>query len=440
MRIVRFLWGDLSPEDLKKFSLLSLGFFFIIGSWWPLKTLKDTLFLTMVGPQYQPTAKSVSVFLFFPLVLFYSFLVDFVSKEKLIYIFTFFYGILGLVFVYFMSDPQIGIPNTIAHPSRLFGWLFYVFSESYISLILAVYWSFVNDITTPESAQKGYGMLMFGNQFGGFLATLIGNYYSRDAALFTVRAPRMAFVSICMFFLVGIIVFLVTHLLPKENFQGYAATARRHPHEEQVSFFDGLRVLFTNPYIMGIFGVIFFQEIIGSVMTYQMQLLASSTYPSAGELNRFLFDFGLAVQMIAALFALFGTSFFQRRFGIALCLLAYPALLAALVVWYWYAPALEVIFCTLLVAKALNYALNQPAKEVLYIPTSRTIKYKSKAWIDMFGLRFAKWMGSEVNKVIGSSISGVGIFSLGIIGLWAFMSRLLGAAYDKAVKSKIYFE
>ncbi len=441
-KIIQFLWGDLSSDEIKKFSLLGLGFFFIIGSWWPLKTLKDTLFLSMVGPEYQPKVKIASLIIFFPLVLLYSFLVDFVAKERLIYLFSIFYGVTGLGFVYFMMHPTIGVSNTIANPNRLFGWFFYLFAESYISLMLAVYWSFTNDITTPDEAKKGYGLIIFGNQFGGFLSTLVANYVSQDTENFAVLAPYITLSSVIMFFLIGVVVFIIKRTIPLTTYHEYKKITEQELHipEEKIGFFDGLRALFTTPYITGIFGIIFFQEIVSTIMSYQMFCLVSTTFSSSGLVNKFLFDFALAVQIIAALFALFGTSFVQRKFGITFSLVSYPLLLAGLMMAYCYSPTLDIIFYGLLVAKALNYALNQPAKEVLYIPTSQSIKYKSKAWIDMFGLRFAKAIGSNINRTIGKLVFYVGGFSLGIIGLWVCMAAMLGAAYNKAVQNKEYFD
>ena len=48
------------------------------------------------------------------------------------------------------------------------------------------------------------------------------------------------------------------------------------------------------------------------------------------------------------------------------------------------------------ILKALTYALNEPSKELLYMPTSDAIKFKAKAWIDVFGARSMKALGSFI--------------------------------------------
>ena len=436
--IIQTLWGDLKGKELLKYILLAIGLFFLIGSYWPLKTLKDSIFINIVGPLYLPQAKLASLTLFFPLVLLYSKLVDMVSKEKMIYILVGFYGAVGLILVYYLHHPIIGLHNTAVSVDRYIGWAFYLFVESYISLMVSVYWSFINDITTPESAHKGYGLIFFGSQLGGFLLTLLGNFLSFDTTQYAHRVPIIALLSIAMFFMVAVIVFILKHMVGNEHLSGYQS---RVPETQgidkpQIAFLDGLRVLVTKPYVMGIFVLIFFQELITTLVGFQMLLLVKSTYVDPGVVNKFLFEFNLAIQTLACLFSLLGTSYFQRSFGIKFCLIAFPVLLGLSFIGYLVHPALSTIFYVMLIAKALNYALYQPAKEILYIPTSKNIKYKAKAWIDMFGLRFAKATGSGISSFIGPVARLVGGTCLGIIAVWIVLAGLVGNIYKKVINNK----
>ena len=442
-RIIRALWGNLKGDELKKFALLALGFFFLIGSYWPLKTLKDSIFANIVGPQYIPYAKLLSLTLFFPLVLAYSKLIDHVSKEKMIYMLVGFYGALGLVFVAYFYHPVIGLQNTSVGAHRLIGWLFYLYVESFISLMVSLYWSFINDVTTPESAKSGYGMIIFGTQLGGFLFTLLGQRLSADPSRYAQTAPLIALICILVFFLIAATVFVLQHVVNKEHLQSYEEKHNLEKTDEakkapSVGFLDGLKVIVTHPYVAGIFGLIFFHEFTSTIMSFQLISIAKTTYPSAGMFNKFMFDYALAVQGIACLFGLVGTSFFQRKFGIKFCIVAYPLLLGLFICGHIINPSLSSIFYVMLIAKAINYAFNQPAKEVLYIPTSRNIKFKSKAWIDMFGLRLSKGVGSVINKIPYANIPFAIV--LGMIFLWTFLSNSLGNYFQKVVSDKKLIE
>lgn len=439
LKVVKFFWGDLQGKELLKFFLLSLGFFFIIGAFWPLKTLKESIFINIVGPLYLPYVKLISLALLFPVVLFYSKLVDMLEKEKLIYAVVGIYVVLGFILVYFLCDPVIGLTNTTVSPTRWIGWIYYLFVESFINLILSLYWSFINDITTPESAKKGYGLIAFGTQLGGVLFILLGTYLSNDPTKYAQSVPVITAISVSMFLMVAVVVYILKRFVTKDSPEGYEAiikTKNSTDSKGNVGFHEGLKILLTRPYVAGIFAIIFFQEFVTTVIGFQLSLMAKAFYIDPGAVNKFLFNYALAVQSIACVFALLGTSYFQRKYGIRFCLVVYPILIGAFLVAYLMHPSLHTVTYLMLIGKSLNYAFNQPAKESLYIPTIRNIKYKSKAWIDMFGMRFAKASGSLVNGLMGSYVGIVGMFALGCIGGWIFIAGLVGKTFTKVIEKK----
>lgn len=443
MKVIKFFWGDLQGKELLKFALLALGFFFLIGAFWPLKTLKESIFINIVGTGYLPYVKLVSLFVLFPIVLFYSKLVDLFEKEKLIYIVISIYVFLGFLLVYFLCDPVVGLMNTTVSPHRWIGWVFYLFVESFITLMLSLYWSFINDITTPESAKKGYGLIAFGTQLGGVFFILIGNYLSADPSQYARVVPIITSISVSMFFMIAAVVFVIKHFIIKDTLHGYEEVVKASSGEiakEEVGFAEGLKILLTRPYVAGIFAIIFSQEIITTLMGFQFSIMVKSIYIDPGLVNKFLFNYALLVQGVACLFALFGTSYFQRKYGIHFCLIAYPILLGFSILIYFIHPSLSTITYLMLVAKSLHYAFNQPAKESLYIPTVKNIKYKSKAWIDMFGLRFAKASGSLINGLAGSCLSFVGLVALGFVGIWVLVAELVGKKFTSVIDNKELIE
>jgi AAA family ATP:ADP antiporter len=64
---------------------------------------------------------------------------------------------------------------------------------------------------------------------------------------------------------------------------------------------------------------------------------------------------------------------------------------------------LPVLFVSMSLLKALTYSINDPAKEILYIPTSNAVKFKAKFWIDVVGARVAKAIGSSINTYAGTA-------------------------------------
>jgi AAA family ATP:ADP antiporter len=157
---LRAVWGDLSKEEVKKFGILAFTLFLIIGAYWLLRVMKNPTFDLLVGYEWQPVAKFASVFSVVLVVLIYSKLVDYFSAVSLFWVLGLMYG-LGFIFIgYFINRPEMLVvsPNSFFAPlfswipGRGFGWFTYLFLESFGSIFVALFWSFVASRTTAESA------------------------------------------------------------------------------------------------------------------------------------------------------------------------------------------------------------------------------------------------------------------------------------------------
>ena len=63
----------------------------------------------------------------------------------------------------------------------------------------------------------------------------------------------------------------------------------------------------------------------------------------------------------------------------------------------------EAVFLAMLLLKGFSYCLNNQCKEILYQPTSSNVKFKAKSWIDVFGARGSKALGSVVTNAFSDS-------------------------------------
>ena len=136
----------------------------------------------------------------------------------------------------------------------------------------------------------------------------------------------------------------------------------------------------------------------------------------------------------------------MRRFGLLFCLVVYPLgiglIVSALFVTNFIgintSQLMWFIFLSMIIIKGLNYALNNPTKEVMYIPTSTNIKFKAKSWIDGFGNRSTKAVGAVVTDNLGYSLTKLfnyrTVISLGVVGVWVVVASLLGKKFNKLQK------
>lgn len=414
------LWGDLSGEEFKRFSMLSVTLLFIIGTYWLMRPLKDGIFTSVVGVSYLPYAKMVSFFCILPIVLFYAKLVDLFAKQKLFYILCGLYSTLFLVISFLLRDPQIGLANEVANPNRILGWVVYVAIESFGSLLISLFWSFVASNTEVKSAKKGYGLIIFGAQLGSMAGPLIA-------------AMGAEFFGLPLLTLLVAVFLLVVPFLVKAFIIKYPTSAEKNIKvKKRTSPWEGLRLIATRKYLLGVLAISTLYEVVATYLDMNFKMLAKTVYVSKEAYTAYLGWFGFSTNFMTFVLALVGTSYFIRRFGLTFCLVAYPCC-ASLVVLLCasFSTVLPVFFASVLVMKALSYALNNPCKEIMYIPTSKDVKFKAKGAIDMFGGRSAKATGAGI-AALASNVFILGpAISFGVIGVWAFSALFVGRSNKK---------
>ncbi len=172
------IFGSFSQEEFKKFLRLGFAFSCIIGSYWTLRTLKYAIFCPLVGASEIPYAKMVSLICLVPLVIFYSTLLDRLDRRKMFYTLAGAYGFLIIIFAILLGSEAIGQASCEVVAARtglaywgtkILGYAWYVFVESYGSLIVALFWAIASDTTKPESAKQGFYFVTALGQVGGLL-------------------------------------------------------------------------------------------------------------------------------------------------------------------------------------------------------------------------------------------------------------------------------
>lgn len=447
-KVVRFFWGDMSADELKRFSILSATYFILIGAYWLIRVMKDPIFDLLVGyRQYQPYAKMVSLIFVICAVLFYNKLVDLLKRNVLFYCIALFFGLGFLGLGYSISHADLlsatdgsALANTFAFvPGKLLGWFAYCFIESYGSIMPALFLSIVASTMSTESAKKGYGMIFTFAQLGLILGTwFVANYVGAlgFGILLAVGGAAICILPVLMGW-------YMKHA-PVNRAEKIEASEHK---PAKTGMLEGLKILLSRPYVSGLLVVTTMYEIIGTIVEYQMGICATEVYPKSVDGGAAFAWFkalnGMVLGVLALLFALLGTSFLMRKYGLKFCLISYPTLIGVTVttIFGFYMAGFGIyflmwaFFIAVILFKGLSYTLNNPAKEVMYIPTSKDVKFKAKSWIDGFGGRTAKGVGATVTGSLGGDLSTLLVFgtfaSLGLVAFWIFVATYVGNTFNK---------
>ncbi len=445
------IFGTFNQEEFKKFLRLGFAFSCIIGCYWTLRTLKYAIFCPLVGASEIPYAKTVSLICLIPLVMFYSTLLDKLNRRTMFYTLASAYAVMIIIFALLLSSESIGEASYQLVAARtgfaslgtkILGYAWYFFVESYGSLLVALFWAIASDTTKPQSAKQGFYLVTALGQVGGILGPVS---IARLPRYFGLATNGLAIAACSLITLLAI--FAVKNFFtqtPKELLTSYHATPDKDA-KEKPGLAEGLKLLVSKKYLLGIFAAIAFFEIIVTIFDLHFQILASATY-SGTDLTEYLGWYGSSVNLVTLISLLLGISNITKYFGLRVSLVLMPIITACAITGFITFDSLTFLFILMVGSKALNYGLNGPAIKQLYIPTSHDVRFKAQAWIETFGSRGAKEAGSIFNMslkplqahfgLIAGRLHHIALSSyLGysLVIAWFFIALFLGKTYKKAI-------
>ncbi len=432
-------------HELKKLLLLGGTFFFIIGTYSVIRPLKTSVFLGLVGKEYQPLTKLITIIALIPVLFLYSKIVDRLRRYQVVYYFLIFYAVIITMIALMLMHPVIGLQNTDTSPFRIFGWIFYLLIDLFPVLTVSTFWAFANSISTPEYAKKSYGKIVAFSRVGGIITPLVSWFVIEKITVPHVKSiPILMIASAILLIFACLCVIRIRKVVPGYLLHGYEAvykTEKEKTKEKKgVGILEGLKLMLTQPYVMGIFALVYIYEAISVILDYQMQVQMSvATNNSVSGMSSYMFLYTASFQVLGLVFSLFGTSALLKKIGVRFCLFIMPIgtilMMLGLISW----PGLSTIFVIMVLLRALHYGFNAPVREILYIPTTKDIKFKSKAWIESFGRTLSKTSGSAFNFAYrGTAYLLLTRINAGlIIGLsvvWGIVTFFIGRRYSNTIK------
>jgi ATP:ADP antiporter, AAA family len=451
--ICRFNFGNFEKEEFKKFLRMGVIFALIIGVYWTLRPLKDALFIQLVDRLQLPYAKTVSVLCLLPLVMFYTKLLERTSRERMLIILPSFYGIMVLVFSGLMLFAQVSSQEIAAYDmvprlaTRTLGYIWYVFVESFGSLVVALFWAFAADSTEPTQAKRGFPLVVAIGQMGGIICP-----YTIGGLPHRLGLKNDVVSMLILGFLILLIIPMVRYFLratPKSLLTAFhGKNEKAEESKQEPGFLEGLKLMLQHRYLMAIFAANFIYEVVVTIFDFNFKVAAGSQYTGVA-LSNYLSLYGSSVNIVSLLCLLLGISNITRFLGVGVALAAMPIIVGFALFGFLALDSLTFLFGLMVGSKAINYALNGPALKQLYIPTTPDVRFKAQAWIETFGSRASKEAGSLFNMLLAPLQSAFGVAlgrarylmlsgSLGfpLLAFWLIVAIFLGRKFRRAVEEK----
>jgi len=413
-------------------AVLMFGYFFlVISSFWILKPLKKGLFIrfydvqgfdigdmVLTAAQAEQIAKVLNMVVAFVAVAVFTLLSRSLRRQQLTYVFSVFfivcYGFYGVL---------------LANQSAGLVWSFYLFGDLYSTLMVATFFVFLNDSVASDVAKRLYGLIGLGGVSGGWFGSEVLRAKISDFSL-----TEWMWICLGIAVVIMVIAGVVGQLVDAEP-EDDADIPLDPVSQNSNPAFEGARLVFHSPYLLSIVAIVGIYEMVSTIIDFQFSATISH-YLEGDEIGKqfatvfaFTNRFAFVVQILL-------TSFVMTRFGVGIALLFLPVAVLLGSVGFLVLPTLWMGSALNTCDNGFSYSINQSAKEVLYVPTTREEKYKAKAFIDMFVQRFAKALAVGLSLFITLMFSGfeslrwLSLISVVLLVFWILAVRYVGRHFN----------
>ena len=321
-------------------------------------------------------------------------------------------------------------------PLAITGIVGYLVTESYGSLVIVLFWSFTLSSSSSDQAKRCFPFIITIAQVGTILGSGLVASGLENSTLFII--------CLCSLLSIMFTIHYFVKTVP------VAAEIQNNSLKQKPDIFSGLKLIFAHPYLAGVLIISTFYKTAKSIINYQMKSQADIV-PGV-DFKVFMGKYGMYVNTLTFLITLLGTARLIKRFGLRFCLLVSPVMYGcALILLYGYYQTnpeplylLQATFWAVIVLAALSYAVNNPTKEMMYLPTSKDAQFKAKGLIDMFGGRAAKGTAATLCNALnvkGDALLSVThlmtygtLVSMGIVGAWMVAAVFVGIKNSQLIK------
>ncbi len=427
---------NIKKEELPFSLLMGSYFFLVITSFWIVKPIKKSLFISyykategfdlfgwhMLGSQAELLAKVLNMVVAAVAVTVFTWLARKYVRQQLTIIFSLFSIACFVLYSVLVKNPG---GTTV--------WSMYLFGDLYSTLMVPTFFAYLNDSVTGDQAKRLYGLVGFGGVLGGAVgATTLAAFIKQ------VSNPTWMLILAGVAVIIIIVAVLASRMIPSK---GKAPEAKATTEKKQGNAaLEGARLALKSPYLLSIVAIVGLYEMVSTIMDFQFSSSVEHFVSGANIGAHFSKVFSIT-NISAMVVQLFLTSFIMTRFGVGIALLILPV--AAMI-----GSAGFLILPSLLTGSSLNtadnafsYSINQSAKEALYVPTTKDEKYKAKAFIDMFVQRFAKSIAVGLSLILTSfftefsTIRWLSLLVAIILVVWIFAARYAGRKFDEMTRT-----
>ncbi len=414
------LFVNVKKDEIQPALLFFLIWFFAIVVFQILKPLKKGLFVENFGAYVELYAKLANIAVAVLAVICFTALYNRVGSRRLISALCGFFILVLLGFVTILRGGQ---------PAPVAIWLFYLIGDLWTTLWVTTFWAYVNEMTATEQSKRLYGLIGGGGVVGGVAGPVVVWQLVRPFGMSALLVGCAAVTAV-----IGLLAWRTEVLAARAD----APIGRRERAQLQVAgegrktnaAIEGAKLAMASKYLLAIVMIVFLYELVSQILDYQYST-AAEPLEGAVATQAFFGQVGtiIGVASVATQFLL--VSFIIRKLGMVTALLVLPVAMALASGIYLAVPVLWTGALLTISDNSFSYSINQTARETLFMPTSADVKYKARAFANMFVQRFGKGIAILMALVLNMvPLRFLSVVAIGVIVVWSAFAVHAGRSFD----------
>lgn len=364
-------------EELAGFSRKELWFvlgamlcgFLVCAEYAVIRPVANSLFISTYSADWLPYAWLVMVPLNFLVVMLYN---RFLPR-------------LGCLRMFLLITTLVVSGNFISalllKKVALLPFIFYVWKEIYILLMLQQIWSVIHATIDSKRAKYLYGFLFGIGGLGGFCGSMVSGF---TAVKF--GSENLLFLSLPIYALLVLAYrFFLQHSSMNEQ-KGLFAESK-----EPLLV---LKSIGRSPTLVFILLVVLFMQMASTIIDFQFNRLLESSIGDKDLRTEYTGRVLGLINLCTTVLQFVGSFALIQLLGLRRSHFVIPLLLMVNAGIFLYAPFFGMIALSFITIKSFDFSLFGVIKEMLYIPLQPDEKFRAKAFIDVFAYRSAKAFAS----------------------------------------------
>jgi AAA family ATP:ADP antiporter len=399
------------PEEVRALLWSFAYFFCLLAGYYILRPLRDEMGVAggVRNLQWLFTATFVTMLAAVPV---YGALVARVPRRRFI----------PLVYHFFVANLAVfWLLLTLDFERQIVARVFFVWISVFVLFAVSVFWSFMADLYSSAQGKRLYGFIAAGGSAGALAGPLL------TIGLAGALGP-VNLLIVAALLLEGAVL-CAMRLEPKEE-----SVATKSKEAVGGGSWDGIMMVLRSPYIAGITLWVSLLSVAATFLYFEQAAIVAAASDDPAVRTRIFAGVDLAVGLLTIAVQFFATGKLIERFGVGAALALLPLVFAVGFAVLAAAPVLAVVIAFQALQRTANFAISNPAREVLFTVVARDEKYKAKNVIDIVAVRGADaaggWLFTGL-RALGMELRSIPLAAIGIAAVCFALAVALGRAHER---------